>query len=49
MGEHVYGLDRRNRIIPAQDREVAGLGGRIAADIDDPFRGGAEDDLGDIR
>ena len=49
VGEHVYRLNGRNLIIPAQDGQVTGLGSRIAAYIHHSFRGGVQDYLRHVR
>ena len=49
VGEHVDGLDRGDTIIGVEVVEVAGLGGRIARDVDDAPWGSAEDGFHDVR
>ena len=47
--EHINGLDCCYAVILAKNFKVTGLGCRIAADINHPFRGSIQDDLRDIR
>lgn len=49
MGEHVYGLNGHYVVTFGENREIASLRGRVAADIDDSFRSGPQYDLGNVR
>ena len=47
--EHVHGLHGGDFVFCAQEVQVAGLGGGIAADVHDPVGFRIEDDTGDVR
>ena len=38
LREHIHGLDGRHAVVGVEERQVAGLRGRVAADIDDALR-----------
>ena len=45
VGEHVDGLDGGDTVVHVQVVQVAGLGGRIARDVDNALGGSSEDGL----
>ena len=45
VGEHVDGLDSGDTVVHVQVVQVAGLGGRIARDVDNALGGSSEDGL----
>ena len=49
VGKHIHRLHGGDLVFCTQDAQVAGLGGRIAADVHDPVGFRIEDDTGDVR
>ena len=49
VGEHVDGLNARNAVVLSENFEVASLCGRVAAHVNNAFRGCIHDGFHDIR